>query len=103
MKSYRYAIVIVNGILFLFFWWLSWLGDEFLPGQLNSEMKSDVMLQKYQNVCADLTASLTVRCLLIIILVNAVLVPAYFLLKRNMASSASSNKTSGGDLLKAAP
>lgn len=93
MKPYQYTIAIVNGILFLFFWWLFWLGDAYLPGQLNSEMQSDVMLQKYQNVCADLAASLTMRCLIVIALVNAVLIPTYFLLKKTMSSTVSSNKS----------
>jgi len=84
MKAYKHAITIVNTILFLFFWWLVWIGHFYLPGQLGSEMQIDVILSKYEVVCARLTASLTLWCLVVIVLVNAILIWAYFRLKKNM-------------------
>ena len=84
MQAYKHAITVVNAILFLFFWWLVWIGSFHLPGQLNSEMQIDVMLQKYENVVARLTASLTLSCLVVIVLVNAILIRAYFRLRKNM-------------------
>jgi len=84
MKAYKHAIAIVNTILFLFFCWLFWIGNFHLPGQLNSKMQIDVMLQKYEIVCARLTASLTLWCLVVIVVVNAILIRAYFRLKKNM-------------------
>jgi len=84
MKVYKHAIRIVNAILFLFFCWLFWIGNFHLPGQLNSEMQTDVMLQKYQIVCTRLTASLSLWCLVIIVIVNAILIRAYFRLMKNM-------------------
>ena len=93
MKPYQRAIAIVNVILFLFFWWLSWIGHSHLPGQLGSEMRSDVMLSKYQLVCARLTAALTASCLVVIVLVNAVLIAGYFLLRKSMSSTAGSDES----------
>ncbi len=84
MKAYKHAITVVNTILFLFFWWLLWIGSFHLPGQLNSKMQIDVMLQKYEVVCARLTASLTLSCLVVVVIVNAILIRAYFRLRKNM-------------------
>ena len=84
MKAYKHAIIAVNTILFLFFWWLLWIGSFHLPGQLNSKMQIDVMLQKYEVVCARLTASLTLSCLVVVVIVNAILIRAYFRLRKNM-------------------
>jgi len=84
MKAYKHAITSVNTILFLFFWWLLWIGSFHLPGQLNSKMRIDVMLQKYEVVCARLTASLTLSCLVVVVIVNAILIRAYFRLRKNM-------------------
>ena len=84
MKAYKHAITAVNTILFLFFWWLLWIGSFHLPGQLNSKMQIDVMLSKYDVVCARLTASLTLWCLVVIVLVNVILIRAYFRLRKNM-------------------
>ena len=84
MKAYKHAIIAVNTILFLFFWWLLWIGSFHLPGQLNSKMQIDVMLQKYEIVCARLTASLTLSCLVVVVIVNAILIRAYFRLRKNM-------------------
>jgi len=84
MKAYKHAITIVNAILFLFFWWLFWIGNIHLPGQLNSKMQIDVMLAKYELVCARLTASLTLSCLVVVVIVNAILIRAYFRLRENM-------------------
>jgi len=67
MKAYKHAITIVNAILFLFFWWLFWIGNIHLPGQ------------------ARLTASLTLSCLVVIVIVNAILIRAYFRLGKNMS------------------
>jgi len=68
------------------------MANTHLPGQLDSEMQSDVMIQKYQNVCADLAVSMTMRCLIVIVLINAVLIVVYFLVKKSMPSTASSNQ-----------
>ena len=84
MKTYKHAIKIVNLILFLFFYWLFWIGNFRLPGQLNSTMQIDVMLQKYENVCANLTASLTLSCLVVFVLINAILFWAYFHQRKNI-------------------
>ncbi len=84
MKAYKNAITAVNTILFLFFWWLLWIGSFHLPGQLNSKMQIDVMLTKYEVVCARLSASLTLSCLVVIVLVNVILIRAYFRLRKNM-------------------
>ena len=84
MKVYKHAITTVNIILFLFFFWLLWIGNKHLPGQLNSEMQADVMLQKYEIVCARLTASLTLCCLVVIVLVNVILIKGYFSLRKNI-------------------
>jgi len=88
-KAYRSAIVTVNGILLLFFWWLFWLGHGHLPGQLGGEMQSDVMLMKYQIVCARLAAYLTVGCLVVIVLVNIVLLRGCLSSKKNEVSTMS--------------
>ena len=92
MKPYQYAVTMINVILLLFFLWLFWVGNTYLPDQLDSEMQSDVMLQKYENVCADLTASLLIRLLIVIVLVNAVLIKVYFSFKKNPPSQAGSNQ-----------
>lgn len=90
-KAYHSAIVTVNGILLLFFAWLSWLGHGHLPGQLGGEMQSDVMLMKYQIVCARLTSYLTASCLLVIALVNIVLLRACLAAKQDAPSTANSD------------
>jgi hypothetical protein len=91
MKSYQSAIVTVNGILLLFFGWLFWLGYGHLPGQLDGQMASDVVLMKYQIVCARLTSYLTASCLLVIVLVNVVLLRAYLSSKKDKPSTASAD------------
>ena len=91
MKPYQSAIVTINGILLLFFGWLFWLGHGYLPGQLDGNMPSDVMLAKYQIVCARTTAYLTVGCLIVIVLVNIVLIRACLSAKKDVASTASSD------------
>ncbi len=95
MNSYRRAIVFVNLILSLFFWSLIWIGHFFLPGLLGSEMKADVMLSKYELVCAGLTAFLALSCLVVIVLVNAVLIRAYFTQKKNIPSTRSEPNNAG--------
>lgn len=97
MKPYRYAIRIINVILLLFFFWLFWMGNTRLPGQLGSEMQSDVMFQKYQNVCATLTASLMGIGLIVFVLINATLFTVYFLLKKSLPSPAGTNKANYED------
>ena len=77
MKIHPYSIAVVNVILCAFLFWLSWR-DTHLAGQLDPQMQSDVMIQKYQNVCAELTASMTMVCLIVIVLINAVLIGPLF-------------------------
>lgn len=85
MKAFTYSITIVNVTLFALFWWMQWFCHFRLPGQLNAQMRSDVMLQKYQNVCASLTASMAGMCLLAIVLVNVALIYAYLALKKSVS------------------
>jgi hypothetical protein len=66
----------VNGILVAFLGLLLWLGYGYLPGQLDGQMASDVMLMKYQIVCARMTSYLTAGCFVVIVLVNVVLLRA---------------------------
>ena len=87
MKAYKNAIKIVNVILLLFFFFLFWTGNSHLPGQLTSKMQTDVMLAKYEIVCARLTASLMLWCLVVVVLVNAILIRAYFRLRKNMVKN----------------
>ena len=87
MKAYKNAIKAVNIILFLFFFWLLWIGDSYLPGQLSSEMQIDVILQKYDLVCARLTVFLTLSCFVVVILINAILIRIYFRLRKNMVKN----------------
>jgi hypothetical protein len=91
MKAYSYSIAAVNVTLFALFWWMCWMGDTHLPAQLDSQMSGDVMRQKYQTVCTDLTASMASMCLLAIVLVNVALICTYFSLKENLSSAACSN------------
>jgi len=86
MKACNWSIVTVNVTLFVLFWWMSWMGNHYLPGKLDGEMNTDVMLQKYQLVCSRLTASMAAMCFLAIVIINAVLIYTYFLLKKEMAS-----------------
>ncbi len=46
------SIALVNVILFAFIMWISWMGNTHLAGQLDPQMQSDVMIQKYQLVCS---------------------------------------------------
>lgn len=76
MKPYHSAVVMVNGILVVFLVLLLWLGYGYLPGQLDGRMASDVMLTKYEVVCARLTSYLAAGLLIVIVLVNVVLLRA---------------------------
>lgn len=87
MKAYKNTIKIVNAILFLFFFWLLWIGNSHLPGQLTSKMQIDVMLAKYEIVCARLTVLLTLSCIVVAVLINAILIRAYFRLRKNMVKN----------------
>jgi len=62
MKACSWSIVIVNVTLFVLFWWMFWMGNHYLPGKLDGEMNTDVMLAKYQLVCSRLTAAMTAMC-----------------------------------------
>ena len=73
MKIHSYSIAIVNVILLAFCFWLSWIGNTQLARQLDPQMQSDVMFQKYQNVCSDVTASMTMMCVFVMLLIDAVL------------------------------
>ena len=91
MKHYQSTIVTVNGILLLFFALLLWLGYGYLPGQLDGEMQSDVMLMKYEIVCARLTSYLTAGCFVVIVLVDIVLLRACLSAKKDAPSAARSD------------
>ncbi len=73
MKAFRSATVTVNAILLLFLAWLFWIGQAYLPGQLDANMERDVMLAEYQTVCARVTTYLAGSCFLLIVLVDIVL------------------------------
>jgi hypothetical protein len=88
-KPYQSAIVMVNGILLLFFGWLNWLGHGYLPGQLDGQTASDVMLMKYRIVCARLTSYLTAGCFVVIVLVNIVLLRACLSAEKQVTPTAS--------------
>ncbi len=90
MKPYQSLIAVINVILFVLFMCLSWLGNSYLPRQINkdSERQIDVFLQMYQNVCANLTVALAGMCFIAIIFVNIALITTYFFLKKNMNPSA---------------
>jgi hypothetical protein len=64
---------------------LLWLGYGYLPGQLDGEMASDVMLMKYQIVCARLTSYLTAGLLAVIVLVDIVLLRACLSAKKEVS------------------
>jgi len=83
MKTFKKTISIINTVMFLFFLWLLWLGYFHLPGQLNSKMQIDVILSKYNVVCARLTAYLTLSCLVVVVIVNILLFKTYFRIKKN--------------------
>ena len=85
MKIHPYSIALVNVILFAFIMWISWMGNTHLAGQLDPQMQSDVMIQKYQNVCAELTASMTMMCLLVMVLIDAVLIGPRFMMTMHSA------------------
>jgi hypothetical protein len=91
MKPYQSAIVMVNGILLVFLVLLLWLGYGYLPGQLDGEMQSDVMLMKYQIACARLTSYLTAGCFIVIVLVNIVLLRACLSSRKDKPATASSD------------
>ena len=91
MKHYQSTIVTVNGILLLFFALLLWLGYGYLPGQLDGQTQSDVMLMKYQIVCARLTSYLTAGCFAVIVLVDIVLLRACLSAKKDAPSTAPSD------------
>jgi hypothetical protein len=83
MKAFRSATVTVNAILLLFLAWLFWIGQAYLPGQLDANMERDVMLAEYQTVCARLTTYLAGSCFLLIVLVDIVLLRACLRLTTN--------------------
>lgn len=101
MKICNYAIAIVNVTLFALFLWMFWMGNYHLPGKLDAEMASDVMLQKYQIVCADLTASMTTMCLLAILVIDIALIYMYRRLQKNMSLAAANEKPPEGKPAKA--
>ena len=90
MKSYHSAVVTVNGILLVFFGWLLWLGYGYMPGQLDGQVQIDVMLTKYEVVCARLTSYLTAGCFVVIVLVNVVLLRACLSSRKNKPATPSS-------------
>ena len=85
MKACNWSIIIVNVTLFVLFEWMFWMGHHYLPGKLDGEMNTDVMLQKYQFVCSRLTASMAAMCFLAIVIINVALIYTYRLLKKKMA------------------
>ena len=86
------SIALVNVILFAFIIWISWMGNTHLAGQLDPQMQSDVMIQKYQLVCSRLTASMTAMALLVLVLINGVLIGPHVIMTVNSALKEKSSK-----------
>jgi len=85
MKACTWSIAIINVTLLALFWWMCWMGNDYLPGKLDGEMNIDVMLQKYQLVCSRLALSMAAMCSLAIVIINAVLIYTYCLLKKKIS------------------
>jgi len=65
-----------------------WMGNFYLPGKLDADMTSDVMLQKYELVCARLTAWMTGMCLLAGVVIDVALIRMYVRLKKDVSPAA---------------
>ena len=85
MKTCMRSIAIVNVTLCVLCLGMIWIGNFYLPGQLNTDMTSDVMLAKYELVCARLTALVTGMCFLAIVVIDVALVNMYRQLKKNVS------------------
>ncbi len=82
MKSvFTYSFVLINLILNGFFWWALWLTNNKLPDNLGSE-SVDLVMQRYQSVRAHFAASISFSIVVVLILVNAVVIWMYFMLKK---------------------
>ena len=93
MKSSLQAIAIVNIVLFLFFCGLFWIGHSHLSGQLDNVKPTHLVLTRYQNVCARLAASSAGWCLVVVVIIDAVLIRAAGIEKKNVSST---NSEHGG-------
>ena len=90
MKAYIRSIAIVNVTLCILCLCMLWMGNSYLPGKLTAEMTSDVMLAKYELVCARLMALMTGMCFLAIVVIDVALVNMYRQLKKNVSPAAAS-------------
>jgi hypothetical protein len=82
MKSvFTYSFVLINLILNGFFWWAWWLTNTKLPENLGSE-SVDLVMQRYQNVRSEFAAWISISCVVVLFLVNAVVIWMYFVLKK---------------------
>lgn len=88
MKACIHSMAIVNVTLCILVCVMLWMGMYYLPGELNAEMTSEVMLEKYRLVCARLTATMTGLCLLAIVVIDVALIRMYRLLKQNIPPAA---------------
>ena len=88
MKTCIRSIAIVNVTLCILCLCMLLMGNSYLPGKLTAEMTSEVMLAKYELVCARLTASMTIMCLLAIVVIGIFLVRMYYLLKKDLSPAA---------------
>lgn len=88
VKACIRSIAIVNVTLCILSVWMIWMGSFYLPGKLDADMTSDVMLAKYELVCARLTASMTGMCFLAVVVIDAALIRMYCLLKKNVSPAA---------------
>jgi len=83
LKSvFTYSFVLINLILNGFFWWAWWLTNTKLPENLGSEMSADLVMQRYQNVRSEFAAWISISCIVVLFLVNAVVIRMYFVLKK---------------------
>ncbi len=97
MKACLRSIAIVNITLCVLCLWMFWMGNSYLPDKLDADMTSEVMLQKYELVCARLTAWMTGLCFLAIVVIDVALIRMYCLLKKSMSPAASGeSKPEGG-------
>jgi len=89
MKLDPQTIIPVNIVLFLFMCWLCWVGHFHLPGQLDNVKPTELVLTRYQNVCARLTVSLAGWSLVVMVIINAVLIRVAGIEKKNLSSTES--------------
>jgi len=97
VKACIHSMAIVNITLCILTCVMLWMGMYHLPVQLNAEMTSEVMLDKYSLVCARLTATMTGLCLLAIVVIDVALIRMYRLLKQNVPPAAGGETSPEGE------